>query len=215
MRNCEIELDLSWTKDYVLIEFHDNVTGINFMITGTKRYVSVVTLCINDNVKFIENIKQGFKRTVSWNKYRSEITAQTKNNLDYLIDPTFRNINGLFVLSFKNGNDDFIRDSFDEYYMPLVEIKGFNALIDNPLFDQPAKSKQEPHEKLVQMSRNNDYITGNILDYLYHQKYKLAGVYLSRQKNISIHQKDNFTGELEEENVQQCFLLLKSSNKLF
>ena len=53
----------------------------------------------NDNTKFLENIKQGFKRTVSWNKNRSEITAQTKNNnLDYLIDPTFRNINILSVL---------------------------------------------------------------------------------------------------------------------
>ena len=77
------------------------------MITGTKLYVPVVTLFIDDNIKFLENIKQGFKRTVSWNKYRSEITTQTKNNnLDYLIDQTFRNINRLFVLSFKNGNDE-------------------------------------------------------------------------------------------------------------
>ena len=77
------------------------------MITGTKLYVPVVALFIDDNIKFLENIKQGFKRTVSWNKYRSEITTQTKNNnLDYLIDQTFRNINRLFVLSFKNGNDE-------------------------------------------------------------------------------------------------------------
>ena len=77
------------------------------MIIGTKLYVPVVTLFIDDNIKFLENIKQGFKRTVSWNKYRSEITTQTKNNnLDYLIDQTFRNINRLFVLSFKNGNDE-------------------------------------------------------------------------------------------------------------
>ena len=57
------------------------------------------------------NIKQVFKRTVSWNKYKSEITTQTKNNnLDYLIDPTFRNINKLFVHSFKNGNNDPPKD---------------------------------------------------------------------------------------------------------
>ena len=94
---------------------------------------------INDNIKFLENIKQGFKRTISWNKYRSEITAQRENNnLDYLIDPTFRNINRLFVLSFENGNNDPQRDSFDNYYMPLVEIKSFNVLIDSkPFFDQP------------------------------------------------------------------------------
>ena len=68
-------------------------------------------------------LKQGFKRAVSWSKYRSEIKTQTKNNnLDYLIDPTFRNINRLFVLSFKNGDDDPTRDSFDQYYMLLVKI---------------------------------------------------------------------------------------------
>ena len=91
----------------------------------------------NDNIKFLEYIKQGFKRTISWKKCRSEIKKQTKNNnLDYLIDPTFRNINRLFVLSLKNGNDDPTRDSFDKYYLPLVETKDFNAIIDNkPFFD--------------------------------------------------------------------------------
>ena len=76
------------------------------------------------------------------NKYRSEITSQPKNNnSDYLIDPTFRNINRLFVLSFKNVNNDPTRDSFDKYYMSLVEIKDFNALIDNKtFFDQQVKN---------------------------------------------------------------------------
>ena len=110
--NCEIELDLSWTRDCVLIEQNNYITGVNFVITSTKFYVPVVTLSINDNFKNLENIKQGFKRAISWNKYRSEITTQPKNNnLDYLIDPTFRNINTLFVLSFKNGNNDPMRDA--------------------------------------------------------------------------------------------------------
>ena len=88
------------------------------------------------------------------------------------------------MLSFKNGDDDPIRNSFDEYYMPLVEIKDFNALTDNkPFFDQSAKNKQEAYEKLIEMSRNNDFTTGNLLDYLYHQNYpKLIGLDLSRQK---------------------------------
>ena len=77
--NCEIQLDLSWTKDCVLIEHHNNIAGVSFMITSTKLYVPVVTLSINDNIKFLENIKQGFKRTISWNKYRSEITTKPKN----------------------------------------------------------------------------------------------------------------------------------------
>ena len=73
--------------------------------------------------------------------------------------------------SFKNGNDDPNKNSFDEHYMPLQEIKDFKALIDNkPFFDRPVKNKQEAYEKLVEMSRNNDCTTGNLLDYLHHQK---------------------------------------------
>ena len=130
---------MSWRKECALSEHHNSTTGATFQINNTKLYVPVVILSINDSIKFLENIKQGFKRTISWNKYRSEITTQTKNNdLDYPIDPAFTNINRLFVLSFKNGNDDPTRDSFYKYYMSLVEIKDFNALIDNkPFFDQP------------------------------------------------------------------------------
>ena len=86
-----------------------------------------------------------------------EITTQTKNNnLDYLINPAFRKINTLFVLSFKNGGDNSKRDSFDQYYMSLVEIKDFNGLIDNkPFFDQQVKNKQEVYEKRIEMSKNN------------------------------------------------------------
>ena len=52
----------------------------------------------------------------------------------------------MFVLLFENGNNDRMRDSFDKYYMPLVEIKDFIALIDSkPFFDKPVKSKQETH----------------------------------------------------------------------
>ena len=110
-------------------------------MTSTKHYVPVVTLSFNDNIKSLENIKEGFKRTISSNKYRSEITTKSKNNnLNYLIDPTFRNINRLFVISFKNGDDDTTRNSFGKYYMSLVEIKNFNALIDNkPFSDQQVK----------------------------------------------------------------------------
>ena len=87
-------------------------------------------MSVNENIKFLENIKQDFKRTISWNKYRPEIAIQLRNNnLDYLIDPTFKNIKRLFVLSFKKGNYDPTRNSFDEYYIPFVEIKDFNVLV--------------------------------------------------------------------------------------
>ena len=121
--NCEVELDLSLTRDCVLSKHHSNITWVTFQINNTKIYVPVVTWSVNGNIKFSENIKQKFKRTISWNKYRSEITAQPKsNNLDYLIDLTFKN-DGFFLLSFRNGDDDPARNYFDKYYMPLVEIK--------------------------------------------------------------------------------------------
>ena len=130
-------------------------------------------MSINDNIKFLENAKQRFKGTISWNKYRSEIiTKPNGNNIDHVIEPTFRNINRLFVLSFKNGGDDPTRNFFDKYYMQLVEIKDFNALIDNKsFFDQLLKNKQGAYEKLVIMTINNDYTTRNLLDYSYHQNY--------------------------------------------
>ena len=52
--------------------------------------------------KVLKKLKAGFKRTIKWNKYRSEVSNQTKNNnLNYLIDPKFTKVNRLFVLSFK------------------------------------------------------------------------------------------------------------------
>ena len=54
--------------------------------------------------------------------------------------------------------------------MSLVEIKDFNVLIDNKqFFDQPVKIKQGEYEKLIEMSRNGDYTSGNVLDFLYYQ----------------------------------------------
>ena len=99
--------------------------------------------------------------------------------------------------------------------MPLVIIKEFNALIDNKsFFDQPVKNKQEAYEKLIKFSRNDDYTTGNLLDYLYHQNYyKLIGTDLSRQTNMSIPQQINFAGKLEEDDGETMFFV--DDSKLF
>ena len=136
------------------------------MLNSISQYVN---LSINNNIKFLENMKQGFKRIISWNKYRFKITTQTKiNNLSYLIHSIFRNTNRLLVLSFKNENDDWTRGSFNKYYMLLLEMEHFYALIKN----NPVRNKQDEHEKLLDMPRNNVYRkSGNLLDYLYHQKY--------------------------------------------
>ena len=74
--NCEIKLDLSWTKDCAWIEYYNNLTGVSFWLLALNLAVVVVTFSINDRIKFLENIKQGFKGAISWNKYRSEITTE-------------------------------------------------------------------------------------------------------------------------------------------
>ena len=95
------------------MEHHNNITGVDFMITSNKCFVPVVTLFTNDDIKFLENLKQGLKRTIYWNKYRLKVTTQpNNNNLDYVIDPTFRIINRLFFQSFKAGGNDSTRNLF-------------------------------------------------------------------------------------------------------
>ena len=76
-------------------------TGLEFKITDTKLYVPVVSLSKENDIKLLEQLKSGFKRTIKWNKYRSQMTIQPQNNnLNYLIDPTFTNVKRLFVLLF-------------------------------------------------------------------------------------------------------------------
>ena len=110
------------------------------------------------------------KNRIRRNKYRSEMTNQTiNNNLNYLIDPTFTKVNRLFVSSFENEND---RTSFSKHFVPNVQIKNFSVLIDGKsLFNIPIKNGDETYEQIIQMGRNNDYATGNLLDYEYFSKY--------------------------------------------
>ena len=122
----------------------------------------------------------------------------------------------MFVLSFKNDDNDPTRDSFNKYYMPLLELKDFNALIENkPFFDQSVKNKQEAYEKPIEMSRNDDYITRNLLDFSYHQNYyTLNGINLSRQTNRSITQKINFVGNLEKDDGATKFFTAEKQHKI-
>ena len=100
------------------------------------------------------------------------MSNQTKNsNLNYLIHSIFTNVNRFFVLSFENEND---RTSFSKYYIPEVQIKDLNVLIDGkPFFEIPVKNKEEAYEAIIEMSKNNDYTSGNLLDYEYFKYYKL------------------------------------------
>ena len=92
----------------------------------------MVTLSAENDNKLLEHLKSGFRITIQWNKYMSQMSNQNKNNnLNYLIDPTFSNVNRLFVLSFKIEDD---RTSYYKYYMPSVEIKDYKVLIDGNAF---------------------------------------------------------------------------------
>ena len=90
------------------------------------------------------------------------------NNLNYLIDTIFTNVNRLFVLSFPRNNNTDNRYSYSNYYVPKVEINDFNVLIDgNSFFDLLVKNIEEAYEKIIEISNNNDYTTGNLLGFGY------------------------------------------------
>ena len=107
-----------------------------------------------NDTKLLEQLKSVFKKSIKWNKYRSQMTIQPQNNnLNYLIDPKFINANRLFVLSFARNAEGDNRDSFLHYYVPNAEIKDFNVLNHGKsFFDLPVKSKEEAYEKIIDMS---------------------------------------------------------------
>ena len=114
-------------------------TGLKFKIENTKLHVPVVTLSKENHTTFLEQLKTGFKRTIKWNKYRLQMTVQPQNsNLNSLIDPTFTNVNRLFLLSFQRiageNNTKYHRNSFSHYYVPNFRIRDFNVLIDGKSF---------------------------------------------------------------------------------
>ena len=143
------------------------------------------------------------------------MSNQTKNNnLIYLIDPIFTNVNRLFVLNFKNEDD---RTSFSKYYVPKVEIKDFNVLIDGKsFFENPVKNKEEAYEAIIEMSKNNDYTTANLLDYYYFKDhYKLIAIDLSKQielENLDLKQQISLNGRLEENNATTFFIIEKKDH---
>ena len=133
--NCEVELILTWSTNCVII--YTNVVDQvpTFTITETNLYVSVATLSTQDNSKLLPQLKDGFKRTITWNKHltKPELVAQNAN-LNHLIEPGFQGANRLFVLAFEHDNDNDWRTSKKRHYIPNVEIKDYNVVIDEKNF---------------------------------------------------------------------------------
>ena len=196
-------------------------TELKFEITDTKLHVPVVTLSEENDIKLLEQLKSRFKRTIKWSKYRSQITIQPKNNnLNYLIDPAFTNVNRLFVLSFQriageNNTTKDYRDSFSHYYVPNVRIKDFNVLIDGKsFFDLPVKNEEEAYEKIIEMGNSNDYTTGNLFDFGYFKEnYKLIAIDLSKKTKLKDPQQVNFIRKLEEDHGATMFFVIEKSEE--
>ena len=130
--NCEVNLILIWSSTCVLIATGVQNQNATFAITDTKLYVPVVTLSTQENTKFFQQLKSGFKRVINWNKYLSkpEVLAQN-SNLNHLVEPSFQGVNRPFVLAFEK--DDH-RTSDERYYLPTIEIKDYNIMINVKTF---------------------------------------------------------------------------------
>ena len=102
--NCDVELILNQSAKCVIIYTNVNNQVPTFTITETNLYVPVVTLSTQDNEKLLQ-LKSGFKRKISWNKYlaKPELLAQNAN-LNHLIEPSFQGVNRLFVLAFEHDS---------------------------------------------------------------------------------------------------------------
>ena len=125
-----------------------------------------------------------------------------------MIDPTFNKVNELFVLLFENEEDG---TSYSKCYTLKIEIKDFNVLIDGKgFFDVPIKDKEETYAVNIEISKNSDYATGNLLDYEYFSKnYQLIAIDLSKQielENPDLKQEINFIGKLEDDRETKFFI---------
>ena len=209
--NCEVNLILTWSKDCVIT----NSTGEEkFAITETKLDVPVVTLSTKDNEKLLQQLKSGLKKTINWNKYQSSIKTFAQNRyLNYLINPSFQGLNRFFVLPFENENG---RTSHSTYYLPKVEIKDYNVMIDGRnFFYQLINGMNKTYENI------DDYTTGCLLYYPYFKEnYKMIAIDLSRENELdadsrAIHQ-INFTANLDRAgNTTICFIIEEAKETVF
>ena len=198
--NCEVNLILTWSSTCVIT----NSTGAGrFEITDTKLYVPVVTLSTQENTKLFQQLKSGFKRVINWNKYLSKPELLRRNpNLNHLVVPSFQEVNRFFVLAFEN---DAQRTSHSNYYLPNVEIKDYNIVINGEnVFDQPIKNNKVTYENITKIAtgQGDDYTTGCLLDYPHFMDiYKMIAVDLSKQQALDADpraiQQINFSANLD------------------
>ena len=207
---------MTWSKNCVV----SSATGeTKFAITETKLYVPVVTLSTEDNAKLLQQLKSNFKRKINWNKYESSVKTFAQNRyLNYLINPSFRGVNRLFVLSFENEDD---RISHSMYYLPKVEIKDYNVMIDGrTFFNQPINNMNKTYENIrkIAAGKGDDYTTGCLLNYPYFKEnYKMIAIDLSKQQGLDADsrkiQQINFTANLDRDKNATIFFTIKQEKE--
>ena len=138
--------------------------------------------------------------------------------MNHLVDPSFQGINRLFVLSFENEDD---RTSHSTYYLPKVEIKDYNVMIDGRnFFDQPINSDLKTYENIrkIATGQGDDYTTGCLLDYSYFKDhYKMIAIDLSKQQALDTDprafQQINFTTNLDRDGNMTMFFITEEAKE--
>ena len=216
---CEINLILTWSANCVIV--FTNVTNQNaiFEITIIKLYVPVVTLLTEDNAKLLQRLKSGFNRTITWNKYLSKPELLPRNrNLNHLVEPSFKGVNRFFILAYKN---DAQRTSAKGYYLPNVELKEYNVMINGEnFFDQPVKDNKVTYERIrkTDTGQGDDCTTSCLLDYpCFKDDYKIIAADLSKQQaldaNSRANQKFNFTANLDRAGNTRIYFFLEEAKE--
>ena len=179
--NCNIHLELNWSRDCVMTTIADTA----FEITNTKLYILIVTLSNKDNIKLVKLLEEGFKGSVYWDEHQTKIESRKldNNNLTrFPLDASFQGVRGLLVLLFNNTtvnvandpinntNNRVLRNSHTKYFFPRLNIANYNILIDGRNFyDQPINDLIKKYDKIrkTAIGQGDDYTTGCLLDYPY------------------------------------------------
>ena len=175
---------LIWSEKFIIVTGDYGNREPKFAVIDAKLCVPVVTLSAQDNEKLLQQLKAGFKLTISCNKCQSEPTLQTRNRyLNNLIDPSLQRVSRFFVLSFEN---DAHRRSYKQYFLPTVEINDYNVIIDEKNFlDQQKKNDLRTYETIQKIAtgQGDDYTIGCLLDDNYFKNcYKMIAIDLIKQQ---------------------------------
>ena len=178
-----------------------------------------MTFSTQDNAILLQQPNSGFKRVINWNKYSSKPELLVQNpNLNHLIEPSFQGGNRLFVLAFEN---DTQRTSAKGYYLPTVQLKNYNIMINGEnFFDQPIQNDKVTYKKIrkIAIGHRDHYRTGCLLNYPYFKgSYKMIAIDLSKQQALDADpraiQQINFTANLDRAGNTRIHFILEEAKE--